>query len=329
MKVCSSILCVSALAAGLVSTLARANDAASAVGAGGVVLRDERRISMQKERLEIRFLGETAAGTPLAAVEVEYAFLNESAEDVTTEVAFPVPEYREHSEALGGPMDLGGFRAWVDGKEIRVEKQVRALVDGKDHAAVLSKLGVDIENHGQFRPDDSPNQLSRLGASDARQLIALGLIDEERWPRWKVAITWHWTQTFPAGKIIRVRHAYTPAAGFSYSGDIREYVRSLPDACADEAQIRVLEARRSKMSKASGGTTPAIFGMWVDYILTTANTWKTPIRDFELVVERPEGHTVSFCWDGKVEKVSARSFSAKAKDFIPKRELAVYFFWIR
>ncbi len=329
MNVCSSILWVSTLAAGLVSTLARANDAASAVGAGGVVLRDERRISMQKERLEIRSVGETKAGFPRATVEVEYAFLNESAEDITTEVAFPVPEYGEHSEALEGPMDLGGFRAWVDGKEIRVEKQVRALVDGVDHAALLRRLGVDIESHGQFRPDDSPSQLSRLGAPDARQLIALGLIDEARQPKWKVAITWHWTQSFPAGRILLVRHAYTAAAGLSYSGDIREYLRSFPDACADEAQIRALEARRSRTSKAGGDPKPAIFGMWVDYILTTANTWKTPIRDFELVVERPEGHTVSFCWDGKVEKVSATSFSAKAKDFIPKRELAVYFFWTR
>ncbi|HEY6373419.1 MAG TPA: DUF4424 family protein [Candidatus Sulfotelmatobacter sp.] len=47
---------------------------------------------------------------------------------------------------------------------------------------------------------------------------------------------------------------------------------------------------------------------YVDFILTTANTWKTPIEDFTLIVERPHwknnrgesdlGDYVSFCWDG-------------------------------
>jgi hypothetical protein len=66
----------------------------------------------------------------------------------------------------------------------------------------------------------------------------------------------------------------------------------------------------------------------VSYILTTANTWKTPIGEFELVVERPEGHAVSFCWDGKVEKVGPTTFSARATDFVPSRELSVYFFTV-
>ena len=72
-----------------------------------------------------------------------------------------------------------------------------------------------------------------------------------------------------------------------------------------------------------------IFAAWVNYVLTTANTWKTPIGDFELVLERPEGRAVSLCWDGKVERVSKTSFSAKAKNFVPARDLTVYFFSVR
>ena len=68
-----------------------------------------------------------------------------------------------------------------------------------------------------------------------------------------------------------------------------------------------------------------IQSQWVKYILTTANSWKTPIRDFELIVEKPAGQFVSFCWDGTVEKLSDTRFRAKASNFVPKRELLIYF----
>lgn len=306
---------------------ARANDAAAAIAAGGVVLREERRVAMRKERLVIRGLKDAPP-----QVEVEYEFVNESAEPVTTEVAFPVPEYSYAVDALEGPMDLGGFKAWVDGVEIPVTKQVRALVGDVDHAPVLRELGIDVERHGGYEPDEipgrGPDQLHRLSRPVADRLIALGLLAKDhpdvRWPLWRVAITWHWTQTFRPGEVVRVRHAYTPAAGFSYSPvPVRDYLAGLPDACADAALVHTLEARRAAAPDAM------VHGTWVRYILTTANTWKTPIRDFELEVERPAGHAVSFCWDGKVQKTSPTKFSARRKDFVPEKELAVYFFAVK
>jgi hypothetical protein len=73
---------------------------------------------------------------------------------------------------------------------------------------------------------------------------------------------------------------------------------------------------------------------WVDYVLTTANTWKTPIKIFELIVERPKrpqtfaAHNwlVSFCWNGPVKQLDADHFSARATNFVPKRELHITFF---
>jgi len=79
----------------------------------------------------------------------------------------------------------------------------------------------------------------------------------------------------------------------------------------------------------------------VKYILTTANTWKGPIHDFELVVEKPApekpvsgqpangrggDYSVSFCWDGPVEHPDQTHFIAHKTDFVPSRELTVYFF---
>ena len=72
---------------------------------------------------------------------------------------------------------------------------------------------------------------------------------------------------------------------------------------------------------------------WVDFILTTANTWKTPIEDFTLIVERPhqkgdEADYVSFCWDGPVTKIDSDHFSARATGLVPTKELRIGFFGV-
>jgi hypothetical protein len=79
------------------------------------------------------------------------------------------------------------------------------------------------------------------------------------------------------------------------------------------------------------GTYRRIF--YVDFILTTANTWKQPINDFTLLVNRPvktevygDANMISFCWAGPVTKVSANQFKATATDLIPKSELRIGFF---
>ena len=72
--------------------------------------------------------------------------------------------------------------------------------------------------------------------------------------------------------------------------------------------------------------------LWISYvsfILTTANTWKTPIEDFTLVVERPHDTRkrkktyVSFCWGGLVTQIDADHFSAHAAGLVPKKELMI------
>ncbi len=74
------------------------------------------------------------------------------------------------------------------------------------------------------------------------------------------------------------------------------------------------------------------FVKWVDYVLTTANTWKKPIKRFELVVERPKPdasgkyYYVSFCWDGKILQPDPDHFAAQESNFVPTRELSVAFF---
>jgi len=193
---------------------------------------------------------------------------------------------------------------------------------------VLRASTVDVETFGHFEHDGSPDkyQVRHLSGEAQARLKATGAVDDGLWPKWKVAVTHHWRQTFPARGVVRVRHEYEAIAGFSYAYDVDDYLAQLEDGCFDDSLRKGLQAAQGKTSAPPGGAKSMISAEWVKYILTTANTWKTPITDFELVVERPKDQFVSFCWKGKVEKVSKTTFRASVRDFVPTHELLVYFF---
>lgn len=298
----------------LVTSPALANDGVAQFAAGGLVqLGKEPRVVMARERLFIS----------LSRVRVEYQFLNESAEDVVTEVAFPIPPY-DLGRIADRRRDELSFQDWngtVDGERIQFRKQVRAFVGTRDVTDTLNAAGIDFERFGGHDgyegqkytvpklPDAARSELRRIGALDPS-------LDD--YPRWSVAITYHWTQRFPAGRAVTITHEYSPVTGNSNTigSSPEEFAKYFPTACLDRRTAAKVRKEKQK------------FGLWfanVEYILTTANTWKKPIRDFELVVERDPLDIVSFCWDGKVVADGATRFVARAKDFEPKRELDIYF----
>jgi hypothetical protein len=148
--------------------------------------------------------------------------------------------------------------------------------------------------------------------------------------------TYHWQQRFPAHQTLHVKHQYKPETGLQHlnedvlRGKKAESYGKLADACVDSSVRKALIAAAPKRNGFAEGY---VEGVSVDYILTTANTWKTPIKDFELLIARPkpkghEHHLVSFCWDGKVEQRGPDTFVARATNFTPKHELRVMFFQI-
>jgi hypothetical protein len=308
------------------------NDSAASVAVGGIQLNREARISMEKERLPIA----------REKVTVEYEFLNYTDEDVTTEVAFPAPPYQEHylDESFGKKLD--DFRVWVDGHETKYQTDVRAMVNGVDYSALLQKLGVDVASLGHFGFTDDRNDpfspdVERLSQSQHDELKQLGLIRSDNgFMGWTVVKTYHWPQTFPAHKILHVRHEYVPILG--YTGlqpevvfPVRrqertpEFAAAIRDSCIDPSLQQALTTAARNEKKETGAY---IKSKWVDYILTTANSWKTPIKDFELIIERPRPGQwfVSFCWDGPVKRLDPDHFIAHSIDFVPTRELHVTFF---
>lgn len=315
----------------VLSSLARiasANDAAASTAAGGIQLRREARISMEKERL---FISEKK-------ITVEYEFLNETDQDITTEVAFPVPPYDNDFSGAGGWRGIDDFRVWVDGLAVKYQIEAKATLRGNDVSIRLRQLGIDVASFGHSDHSSAePNSpdVERLSRRQQNELIRDGLIDPDlKLANWTVTKTYHWQETFPARKVLHVRHEYRPVLGFEQMNLEDSQGKRIPrfanisGACVD------LPLRKKLVTEAapSDGWFPTF---WIDYILTTANTWKKPIKQFELIVEKPQpdgtwrvgrAHWyVSFCWDGKVEQPDSNHFVARARNFVPVKELHVMF----
>lgn len=321
--VATTIITTTFLAAAFVP--ARADDTAVAVAAGGIQLRKEARISMDEERLTI---------TP-DKVSVDFWFRNETDSDITTDVAFPIPPYRFDWDSTNGPHDFADFEMWVDGQQVPYRTDARATLKGQDYTGLLESLGVDVATFGKYDwkkdpPDGSP-QISAVSASNRQQLVHLGLLDSlgDAFPQWTVTKMYYWRQDFPAGKLVHIRHVYVPVIG-AQAFQPEEIQAQLKNTCISAELYRNLKSAAAESLERSHGLNGGdVYANWVNYILTTANTWKTPIKDFELVIDAPPAYPdVSFCWDGPIEKLGLRTWRTELRDFIPRRDLAIYFFGV-
>jgi hypothetical protein len=209
----------------LIALPLRADDGAASIGAGGLVLmKREPRISMAKEVLQI---------SP-SKVIVDYDFRNESDQDITTQVAFPIPGYEfDPDGASASAQGFDDFKLWVAGQPVKFTVETRAYVGQRDVTALLNGLGVDPASFGHYNyasPDESAlatfRDVARLTPAQRAQLAQAGLIDADGgyFPKWKVEKKYHWTQTFHPHATTHIRHQYTPVVGGSVTiGDTNHY----------------------------------------------------------------------------------------------------------
>jgi len=339
-----------------------ADDSAASVASGGIQLKKESRISMNSERLAIT----------MNSVLVDYEFVNETDKDITTEVAFPIADYRCDQPIEGCPeKEFSDFRVWVEGREVTYSIDLKAVVKGHDYRNLLESLGIDVDAFGHF--DDAAlaqgahdggakSDFAKLSPAERENLIQLGLIDrDETIPLWTIKKFFHWQQTFPARSTLHIRHEYKPLLGWTdldyksiqaadpenrrtrleaarqqlknISGDAKqsaEYkvwlLSTMDDICVDQnLNHRLEDGVRQKQ---------AFILSWVDFILKTANNWRVPLKNFELLVEKPAPADrsqwyVSFCWNGPVERPDSTHFRASVRDFVPARDLRIAFFEAR
>ena len=311
----------------LLASSLSADDGATSISVGGLVATREPRITMAKEVLDIS----------LKRVIVDYDFRNDTDAPVTTEVAFPIPAYTFDPETAD-PEHAGfdDFKLSINGKPYAFQTEIKAIVKGKDISSLLRANGIDIATFGHA--DESPDvsnsrDLGKLTPPQRAALVAAGAytLDEKVfYPAWSVEKRYHWTQTFPAKSTVHIRHEYSPvtgaqlvptellAASHKVTPDEKYAVEDVASVCVAPAAIKAIAANKN-------GTLGV---QWVDFILTTANSWKRPIEDFTLIVERSDPReVVSFCWDGPVTKLDANRFQAHTTGLVPTKELRVGYYF--
>jgi hypothetical protein len=320
----------------LVALPLHADDGAASIAAGGLILmKREPRIAMAKEVLTIS----------LSKVVVDYDFRNDSTDNITTEVAFPIPAFEFPSIGDNSSLKQLGFddfQLWVNGQPAKFTIETRAFLDKKDVTAALAAMKIDIGTFGHYgnkaKTAGALNfyaaDIEHLSAAQKSQLVQMKLISvpdsrADDWQAlWRVEKKYHWTQDFPAHGTVHVRHQYTPVVGASNMiGDMSKY-NAKSGEYSELASLCPTPAMAQSLGKTDTQTDPTGLN-FVDFILTTANTWKTPIEDFTLNIERLAGdypvNDVSLCWDGPVTKVDSNHFSAHVSGLVPAKELRVGF----
>ncbi|MCB1520774.1 MAG: DUF4424 domain-containing protein [Hyphomicrobiaceae bacterium] len=321
-----------AMAAALTgSHSARANDSVAHIAAGGLVLARTDAIELQSEDLFVS----------ASEIRVRYRFHNRTGADVTTLVAFPMPEVSAVSEennfVVPEPDDATnflGFETTVAGAPVRMQMEQKAYAVGIDRTQLLVEAGVPISPLDR----DVAARLARLTPSQQAAFKQMGLIAFEDFdagrgmertvrPLWSVRTTYYWSQTFPANQDLYVEHRYKPSVGgaaqtmigaeYASSDDVETYRKRY---CISDRMIRDAKAMQKKRP---GGGTTILSEQNLEYILTTGANWSGAIREFKLTVDggAPE-NLVSFCMDG-IRKVSSTRYEVTAQDFWPRRNLEI------
>ena len=302
----------------LAAATAQANDGTGFVETGGIQYLKNPHIEMQREDLYIS----------QQQIRVSYTFKNNSAQDITETVLFPLPEIPATPD--GHFADTAGlinsFRIWADGKAVKPQIHVRAFFEAKDGkkldmTAKLKQCGLsDIELMAPWTNKYDHEKVSaKINACLTPQAAKLKLkSDDDISDFWSATIVYSWKQTFKASKTTNIKHQYTPLLGGSFlypplfeKGDEMDKAY-----CISDDLQRTLADPKRKMH----------FYTQLGYILTTGANWAKPIGKFTLTIERAPGQLVSLCWDKSLRKISPTVFRAEKSDFLPKKDLDVIFF---
>lgn len=306
-----------------------ANDSSAELAAGGLVLRRTANIEMRSEDLFI---------SP-SQVKVTYRFINTSAADISTVVAFPLPDIEvvDQDTAISIPTEdpdnFLQFRTSVDGRPVTMQLEQKAVKNGVDRTAYLRGLGIPLNPLAEAtRP-----RLDALPAATRAALVRMGLAQIEEYdagrgwerhlaPTWTLKSTYYWTQVFPAGREITVTHQYQPSVGMSAGTSLgsawfrtdpqfAEYKRRY---CLDADFMRTVDQNAARNEGYA-----QLFESRIEYVLTTGANWAKPIGRFHLVIDKGDPNAiVSFCATG-VRKISPTRFEVNYTNFTPRRDISI------
>ena len=297
----------------LISASIMANDSTGYVATGGVQYLKNKDIQMFSEDLFISKKN----------IKVDYQFKNLSNKDVTETVLFPLPIVENFFESDFADTEklLKSFKVQVNGKTIQPEMHVRtfiykdektALIDITDSFKQCGFTEKDMLNPWSRQDDEYETFEAKLRNCKNATLQKALPKDSNEVISWSSQVIYSWKQTFKANAFTRVQHQYAPLVGGSVALYPEEDTKAY---CMDRNFKAGLKKAKSQQAPYQA----------LGYILKTGANWAKPIQDFKLTIERDAGELVSFCWAGKVKKISPTRFQISEKNFVPQQDLDIIF----
>jgi hypothetical protein len=285
---------------------AKANDSSVELATGGLVFAKNTAIEMLSEDLLIS----------AEIIKVRYRFRNKSNSDVTTYVAFPLPDLKlDPVDNFVIPTDDSknflGFTTRISGIPVRTSVEQKIYVNGRDETQVLNRLGIPLSPY-------VANDLEKLSSQDRMALMRIGLIDEHGFPLWTLKTNFYWEQRFQAGRDTVIEHRYKPSIGTTIP------VGNLPIVNRLQGEYRHKYCVESDFIRDVANDGRHYFNeQRIEYVLKTGSNWSGPIREFRLVVDKgAPDNLVSFCGEN-VRKIGPTQFEMKKTNFVPQRNLAL------
>ena len=300
----------------IMSPYINANDSVGYVATSGVQYIKNKNIQMYSEELYIN----------KDLIKVDYQFKNLTDKDITENILFPLPRVENYTDMDYADTEalLKSFQVKVNGKNIQPVMHVRAYlqygnVDVEkpkhiDITAEFKKCGLsqqDLLNPWTRKMTDPDYYWQKIKQCNNPNINKYFSPDQDAL-EWSAEVIYSWQQSFKANALTRVQHQYQPLVGGSVSMYMPEDQKTF---CIDQAFKKALAKRKADVTPYSA----------LGYVLTTGAHWATPIAHFKVTVERDVGELVSFCWKGKVNKISPTKFEMLETNFVPTQDLNIIF----
>jgi len=230
------------------------------------------------------------------------------------------------------------FERKVNGESYGFNYRITAKTrEGKDITEMLTNNNIPLSATflAGFMEEGKLAQDKRL----KDKLEKMQLLDAKGLPIWRNQTTYFWQQNFPAKKTIHVSHTYSPHPGQFFlilpkkgqsAQDIKFEHRDLEDKklsnyCQSDTLKQFLDEEIKHSLLQNIQDEPKYLRVLeIDYILTTANNWKGPIKKFTLNIIPPANAKLAHNCEVQLQKQEEKYVYTK-HNFTPSQDLKILF----
>jgi hypothetical protein len=205
----------------------------------------------------------------------------------------------------------------VNGAAVKADVESRAFVDGRDITARVQTAGLPASVVAATKALTGLNP-ARRAALEKQELIECD--SAGCFPVWESRIQYYWKQHFPPGATVVVQHSYRPVVGGSYIVGSMNGKSNIGPFCGGAEGLAAISQYKKRHPVKNDGET-VLWENHISYILTTANNWSGPIRNFRLSVVTESAEDLLFTCTPGLKRASPTRYQMERANFHPDKEL--------